>query len=199
MRVKIRLYRPHDMDLIALKQSDTYKLGIEMKKCLISYAKGDVYTPPMFDSDENVSGYIGKMYQMHLELNPKKPDEKEAIEMLQNIRPGYRCAFIKTLFRNNCLYTPLLVFSNNESISVSRNDAFYQMTKSMKQQLNTKTVHDTDCSTETSATLDTKNEEREEEPKNEVHENIEPESIPETNTNESDDFDAMFDSFSSLG
>ncbi len=195
MRVKVRLYRPHDMDLIILKQSDTYRLVHEMKCCLIAYANGKVYRPPEFDFNEAYSGYIGRMYQTHIELNPKKEEEKAAIDVLKEIRPGYRCAFIKTLFRSNCVYLPLLVFAEDSKLITSRADSFYKITKSMNQIGTNKSEK----------TIETK-----EEQENETI--IDPVTIPEIKGKEktsedieskeesnTDEFDSLFNSLSSLG
>ncbi len=197
MRVKVRLYRPHDMDLIILKKTESYRLAIEMKQCLIAYATGSAYTPPEFDFDEAPDGYIGKNYQMHIELNPKKQEEKAAIDVLKEIRPGYRCAFIKTLFRSNCVYLPLLVFADNSALITSRADLFYKMTKDMNKS----------AVTETKETKDSETPKKEQEIKGkEKAGNI---NIEETDSNESEknetepvdtsEFDSLFNSLSSLG
>ena len=198
MRVKIRLYRPHDMDLIALKRTESYRLGTEMKRCLIAYATGAIYTPPNIDSHEVPEGYVGKTYQMHIELNPKKEEERAAISVLEGIHPGYRCAFIKALFRSNCVYLPLLIFSDNKIVT-SKLDAFYKMTKNMNESQPEVNVRE----------IGQEKEERKEELENKKEVESEPlisePTIQTSNdelsedTNSEDDFDTLFGSFSSLG
>ena len=198
MRVKIRLYRPHDMDLIALKRSESYKLGTEMKRCLIAYANGSVYTPPEFDFKQEPGGYVGKSYQMHIELNSKKPEEAEAIKMLQEIRAGYRCAFVKTLFRSNCIFLPLLVFSDSNGLVTSKAESFYNF---MRQATSNHAAI---------STVETNNK-REEEESKDLEPTIESEKVqsepvvmnqPANDTNQTDggteEFDSLFASLSTL-
>jgi hypothetical protein len=114
------------MDLITLKRSGSYRLGHEMKKCLISYAMGNAYVPPEFDTKEMQNGYVGKFYQFNIELNEKKPEEAAAIRVLKDVHPGYRCAFVKSLFRSNMTYLPLMIFMSGTGISTSKTDVFYK-------------------------------------------------------------------------
>ena len=118
MRYKIRLYSPHDMDLIALSSSDSYNLGDELKKCIISYAKGEAYTPSEFDANEELKVDLSKQHQLNMTLAEKNPEEAAAIGILENIRPGYQCAFIKALFRNNSVSLPLSAYDKNGSFTV---------------------------------------------------------------------------------
>jgi len=121
------------MDLIALKRLDSYKLGAEMKKCLVAYASGTVYTPPEFNFKASPKGYVGKFYQFNIELNDKKPEEAAAIEVLNSVRDGYRCAFLKALFRSNALYLPLMIYADDDEVFTSKREAFYQSLKNTKE------------------------------------------------------------------
>lgn len=183
MRVKVRLYRPHDMDLITLKRDETYHLGIEMKQCLVAYANGYKYIAPKIDTDELPGGYVSKSYQMHIELNPKKPEEEVAINVLKNIRPGYRCAFVKTLFRSSSIYLPLFVFSEDSDIITSRNESFYRFTQDMNKNIESDEIESKD-------TIELRKENEDKESKKG--------KSTETNNVDADEFDALFDNLNSL-
>lgn len=183
MRVKVRLYRPHDMDLITLKRDETYHLGIEMKQCLVAYANGYKYIAPRIDTDELPGGYVSKSYQMHIELNPKKPEEKVAIDILKNIRSGYRCAFIKTLFRSSSIYLPLFVFSENSDIITSKDESFYRFVQDVNKKTGSNEIESKDI-----IELRKENEDKESEKGEST----------ETNNTNTDEFDALFDNLNSL-
>ena len=198
MRVKIRLYRPHDMDLIALKRSESYKLGTEIKRCLIAYAAGEEYIPPEFSFSDNKDGYVGKYYQMHIELNPKKLEEKNAIDILSQIKPGYRCVFLKTLFRSSCPYLPLLVFAEDNGIATSKLEAYIQ-----KNERKNAPKEDSD---ETSVLKPVEAEIKESKrvvpetvpAQKEAPVQVEP-AIQTASTTDSNDLDALFAEFSKMG
>lgn len=120
MKVTIRLHRQHDMDLFSIYRTKSYHIGREMKRCLIAYAKMEPYTPPEFNMDDIVEGYIPTSRIIHIELNPKKVDEAAAIELLNHIRRGYRCSFIKALFRSSLSYLPLLAYSDDSGFVTKR-------------------------------------------------------------------------------
>jgi len=121
-RITIRLYRPHDMDLIVLQRSNNYKLSTEIKKCLTAFARGEVYQAPSLAEEDMPTGYTAKSYQLHLDLNSKNEDEKKVINILAEIKSGFRCAFIKALFRNNCVNLPLLAYGIDNELVTSRQD-----------------------------------------------------------------------------
>ena len=120
MKVTIRLHRQHDMDLFSIYRTKSYHIGREMKRCLIAYAKMEPYTPPEFNMDDVVVGYIPTSRIIHIELNPNKIDEAAAIELLNHIRRGYRCSFIKALFRSSLAYLPLLAYSDDSGFVTKR-------------------------------------------------------------------------------
>ncbi len=120
MKVSVRIYRQHDLDLIALYRNKKYHIGREMKKCLIAYAKGEMYVPPEVSMDDVISGYVPTYYVIHIELNDKKPDEAAAIELIKHIKNGYKCSFMKALFRSSILYLPLLAYSDDSGFITKR-------------------------------------------------------------------------------
>ncbi len=123
MKLKVRLYRQHDLDLIALKKTEGYQLGREMKRCLISYAKGELYVPPDIKFEEQENLYVEKCCQMNIKLSPQHPEEFSVIMLLNSIRPGYRCSFIKALFRNCATCLPLMAYADGNGYVTTRGDS----------------------------------------------------------------------------
>ncbi len=199
MKIKIRLYRAHDMDLITMKRSESYKLGAEIKKCLLGYARGEAYIPPPFDFDEHEDGYVGRIAQMHIVLSEKKPEEKAAIDLLDGIRPGYRCSFLKNLFRSSCPYLPLMAFADGNGYQTSKEAAWVNAMKGNKQQTQpeepTKTEDKKPGKLKKPVTKPEKQTIRKEEsvPK----ETVKPEPVIETAPQ--DDFDSLFAGFNKMG
>ena len=120
MKVTIRLHRQHDMDLFSIYRNKSYHIGREMKKCLIAYAKMEPYCPPEFNMDDATTGYVPTSCIIHIDLNPNKPDEAVAIDLLKHIKYGYRCSFIKALFRSALPYLPLLAYSDDSGFITKR-------------------------------------------------------------------------------
>lgn len=129
MKESVRLYRPHDIDLMVMYLSDEYKLGAELKKCLVAYANGRLYVPPAFElseadgacfMDKKNPKYIRTRYTLPIALNPYNEEEAAAIEILKQVRSGYRCSFIKMLFRNNSKNLPLLSCIKDNGIVTSK-------------------------------------------------------------------------------
>jgi len=168
-----------------------------MKRCLIAYANGHVYTPPEFDFNESPKGYVGKSYQMHIELNSNKPEEAEAIKMLQEIRAGYRCAFVKTLFRSNCIYLPLLVFSDTNGLVTSKAESFYNFMKQTASSVAALKDETIDRKEEVSKATEPAIEQQPMDPEPIVVEQpVNTAASPDSGT---DDFDSLFESLSALG
>lgn len=113
MKATIRIHRQHDMDLVLLYRIKAYHLGREMKRCLVAYANMKPYMPPEFDMNDATKGYVPTSCVIHINLNPNKPEEAAAIELLKQTRENYRCSFIKALFRSSVPYLPLLAFADD--------------------------------------------------------------------------------------
>lgn len=151
MKETVRLYRPHDMDLMVMYLSEGYKLGSELKKCLIAFAKGEVYIPSEFVFDPNGATakrfdikdakngkYVKTRYSIPIILNPNKEDEAAAINVLKQVRKGYRCSFIKMLFRNNIITLPLMACINDNGI-ITKKETFDDVYK--KETLKSTTIN----------------------------------------------------------
>ena len=130
MQVTIRLYRQHDMDLIHIYRLDGFRFANEMKKVLVSYANGTIYTP---DFPETIpeSGYVPKYHQTHFLLNDKDPKQKEAIDLLLHLKKGLRNSFLKALFRSCLAYLPLESFLDGDGM-IMRHATYADIDKLMR-------------------------------------------------------------------
>ncbi len=120
MIVVVRLYRQHDLDLLTLYFNDNIKLGTLMKRTVLAYANGDSVPGTDFGEPENTNGYMPKSACFHIKFNENKESEKEAVELLKCIKPGYRCSFVKALFRNSSAYLPMVAYTNGSDFKMSK-------------------------------------------------------------------------------
>ncbi len=124
MIVVVRLYRQHDLDLLTLYFNDNIKLGTLMKKTVLAYANGDSVPGMDFGEPENTNGYMPKSACFHIKFNENKESEKEAVKLLKCIKPGYRCSFVKALFRNSSAYLPMVAYTNGSDFKMSKLKAY---------------------------------------------------------------------------
>lgn len=107
----IRLYRQHDMDLVTLYYNKSIHLCRLMKKVLVDYVNGDIIEGLEFEEPSTTEGYVPKCIRLHIHLNENNPREKAVCDLLQSMKQGYRCSFVKALFRNACTYLPMVGYT----------------------------------------------------------------------------------------
>ena len=107
MVISIRIYRQHDMDLVTLACDKDFGLGREMKRVLLSAANETPLTPKEIPDISFTEGYVPRMIRVQFSLSPKKPEEAKAFQLLSKVKRGYRCSFLKALFRNQYITLPL--------------------------------------------------------------------------------------------
>ena len=98
-RLPIRLYRQHDLDLIALfLQTETF-LPSFAKGCIKMFAAGkkEYFIMPKIESIPNDS-QIHNHYQMTLYFDTI--EDVRAIALLESIRDGYKNGFVKNVIRS---------------------------------------------------------------------------------------------------
>ena len=101
MRLTVRLYKRHDLDLLylyKLKQDD-FDFKDDMKSTLKEYVKGKPIKKVKVP--EGVCAPVSSLpahVQMHIVLDPKK--DKEVLEWLKSITKGRRNNLIKNIYRN---------------------------------------------------------------------------------------------------
>lgn len=124
MIVTVRVYRQHDMDLMTLAFDKSFHLGREMKRALVAVANKESYNGTTSDYlGTDTSGYVPKSIREQISLNPADPREKRAIDLLSEIKHGYRCSFIKALFRQSVLFTPLVGYTVSSNFAMRHNIA----------------------------------------------------------------------------
>lgn len=180
-KITIRIHRQHDMDLMSIYRNKSYHIAKEIKKALIAYATDAVYVPPEVDANNEIDGYVPTSVIVHITLSEKKDDERKALELLSHIKRGYRCSFIKAVFRSFLPYLPLLAYSDDSGFVMAKRKAPIRVAMDSFNDVNTK-----------EEVLKPLNEAIVPEPM------PKPESIIETDSNDTD-LDALFSQMDKLG
>jgi hypothetical protein len=97
MNVIVRLYRQHDIDLMAIYLKKGIKFSTTMKEALLAYARNEPYSIQIPDGPYK-KHYLKKSIAFHIELDEET--DRDAILLLKKVRVGMRNVFLKTLFRN---------------------------------------------------------------------------------------------------
>lgn len=119
MNKTFRLHRQHDLDLIALYRSKGFNFARELKKALIAYANGYEYVAPSFEDDFS-KGYVATSVTFHISLSESNPEQKKALDLLEDVRYGYRNSFVKAVFRSYLSPLPLSAFSKENGLITRR-------------------------------------------------------------------------------
>lgn len=117
----VRLYRQHDLDLMTLYYNERIQLGRLMKKVLLNYVS-ETEKPVVldFEEPESTNGYIPKCVRIHINLSESNEADRRVIALLKEIKPGYKCAFIKALFRNTCTYLPMVAYTEGSDFAMRK-------------------------------------------------------------------------------
>ena len=109
MKVTMRLYRSHDLDLMALYYNPDFKFTAAVRTALRSYLRGDMrrieqpephIVPPAPKSDASFRSKKFPPYkvQFHVTLR-RRAAEGDVIDWACNINPGYRNSLFKNILR----------------------------------------------------------------------------------------------------
>lgn len=107
MRIKIRIYNPYDLDIIALAEAKGFSVSNAMKQTLKYYAAGKRYLVEIpaltehLDSEKYVKGF-------YVELDDV--EDKQAVEFIRSIPEGLRNSFMKNIFRASFEVCPLSLY-----------------------------------------------------------------------------------------
>lgn len=96
VKFPIRLYHVHDLDLISYLESYQFSLVKAVYSALTAYVHGEhfvIESPP----PKEIQGKIKRVYYRVLSLDPER--DREVIDLLYRITPGYRNNFMKNLLR----------------------------------------------------------------------------------------------------
>ena len=107
MRIKIRIYNPYDLDIIALAEAKGFSVSNAMKQTLKYYAAGKRYLVEIptltehLDSEKYVKGF-------YVELDDV--EDRQAVEFIRSIPDGLRNSFMKNIFRASFEVCPLSLY-----------------------------------------------------------------------------------------
>lgn len=107
MRIKIRIYNPYDLDIIALTEAPNFSVANAMKQTLIYYAKGKRYLVEIPSLTEHL---INEQYVkgFYVELDDVK--DAQAVEFIKSIPEGLRNSFMKNIFRASFEVSPVSLY-----------------------------------------------------------------------------------------
>ena len=123
MRIEVKLYSYHDMDLVGLYKTGKIVFPETTRQILNSYAKKEVYRVKLLDTNyKRLARYPSdsyrKYYHYHVVLDEEK--DADAIDLLNHITPGYRNNFIKVLLRQYLCGALLSAYSVDDSAKLFR-------------------------------------------------------------------------------
>lgn len=110
-QITIRLHPLADRDLIYLHQNSNILFTAELRKCLVAYAHGLPYSCPLIRCSSTPMPTPTSKIELHLTLDPTRPEEKATLDMLRLLPSGTKSAFIKQLFRYSLNQAPLQGFA----------------------------------------------------------------------------------------
>lgn len=97
IRYTVRLYRLHDLDLITFLETHEFSVIRGIYSSLSAFAKGELFVIEIPPRREKKLPALNRVYIKALTLDTEK--DKEAVEVLSQIAPGYRNSFMKHLLR----------------------------------------------------------------------------------------------------
>ena len=102
MKIEVKLYSYHDMDLVSLYKTGQVSFPETTRQILNSYANKEAYKVRLLETNtKRLSRYPSdsyrKYYHYHVVLDEK--DDGDAVRLLKHITPGYRNNFIKAILR----------------------------------------------------------------------------------------------------
>lgn len=97
-RYQIRMYKPHDLDLMELVARHRFCLQKAAYCCLAAFVEGKHFVIRIPELREEPLP-AKKVYARTLRLSGEKEKDREIIRLLNHITPGYRNNFIKNLLR----------------------------------------------------------------------------------------------------
>jgi len=107
MRIKIRIYNPYDLDIIALTEAPNFSVANAMKQTLKYYAAGKRYLVeiPTLTEQLNNERYVKGFY---VELDDIA--DAQAVDFIKSIPDGLRNSFMKNIFRASFEVSPVSLY-----------------------------------------------------------------------------------------
>lgn len=105
MKLVIRLYRRHDLDLLYLYQNQEFNFQQNLKTVLKDFIRNQgnntgevrIHIPPYNTHTCNYSE-LRSSVQIHIYLSEKK--DKDIVNFIKEIKTGFRNSLVKNIFRN---------------------------------------------------------------------------------------------------
>lgn len=136
-KVLLRIYSRHDLDLVALRNIKEFDINRAIKYVLHEYIKGTPVKMQIPIVPDFTEAKFKSSYTIFLNLNEE--EDSDIISFLDTIKPYYRNAAIKTIFRASLLSLPLSVF--NKTNSVFTNDYINALNKSIEDEVSSLTFY----------------------------------------------------------
>lgn len=96
MKVMVRLYRQHDLDLLSLKKIDGFSVQKAMRSALRAYVRKQDFKVQI--PDKIIAVALPKSSQLHICLSDSA--DADIIAWLQTVSNGFRNSLIKNIFRS---------------------------------------------------------------------------------------------------
>ena len=107
MRIKIRIYNPYDLDIIALTEAPNFSVANAMKQTLIYYAKGKRYLVEIPNLTERL---VNEQYVKGFYVELDDVVDAQAVKFIKSIPEGLRNSFMKNIFRASFEVCPLSLY-----------------------------------------------------------------------------------------
>lgn len=123
MNCTVRLSWRHDLDLIALAKHPDFEFAKYMKMSLIAFARGDkgfFISPP-----ERQVQYQEQLDNTTIHFRLSSDKEADVIEMIHNMREGYRNSAMKNIFRSFLKYVYMNPYFYNSEYGNVKIHAFH--------------------------------------------------------------------------
>lgn len=112
MKVILRFYRQHDLDLISLHRSSGFCMSSAIKKSLNAYVNNK--TLCILAPSANKLDYSSIPKQIQLIVNLDENLDKKEIEWIRSLRAGMRNSAIKNLLRGYLSYPIMSAYANEK-------------------------------------------------------------------------------------
>ena len=114
MRVSIRIYKRHDIDLLGIRCELGRKMPSFIKSAMCSYVSGIEtkisYPDVAWESLDSMPSH----YLIQLSLNPNNSVEKPVCDFIKSIPPGFRNSVIKHITRQHIAQIKEIQISGNK-------------------------------------------------------------------------------------
>ena len=107
MRIKIRIYNPYDLDIIALTEAPNFSVSNAMKQTLKYYAAGKRY---LIEIPNLTEALVNERYVKGFYVELDDVADAQAVEYIKSIPDGLRNSFMKNIFRASFEVCPLSLY-----------------------------------------------------------------------------------------